>query len=125
MRVMAIVRLEPDPGAHASAGEAWLAGLARFNEALAKAGVLLAGEGVDPGSTGTRLRFSGSHRTVIAGPSIGSGQQIAGFSLLQVRCMEEAVEWIRRCPNPCEGHSEIEILQVFEADGSRARRLAP
>ncbi|RYZ72957.1 MAG: YciI family protein [Lysobacteraceae bacterium] len=125
MRVMALFKVEPVPGAEPLTGERGMAGLARFNGALAKAGVLLAGEGLDPGSTDRRVRFSGSHRTVTVGPLAQSGQRIIGFCLLQVRSMEEAIEWIRRCPNPCESDSEIEILQVFEADGSRAQRLAP
>jgi hypothetical protein len=93
-----------------------LAEMGKFNEELAKAGVMLAGEGLQPSSKGKRVRFSGPKRTVVDGPFVETKELIAGFWLWQVRSMEEAVEWVKRCPNPFEGESEIEIRQVFEAD---------
>jgi hypothetical protein len=90
--------------------------MGKFNEQLVKAGVMLAAEGLQPTSKGKRIRFSGAKRTVIDGPFTESKELIAGFWLWQVRSMEEAVEWAKRCPNPFEGESEIEIRQVFEAD---------
>jgi hypothetical protein len=93
-----------------------LAEMGKFNEELVRAGVLLAADGLQPSSKGKRVRFSGEKRTVIDGPFTESKELIAGFWLWQVRSMEEAVEWVKRCPNPCEGESEIEIRQVFEAE---------
>jgi hypothetical protein len=93
-----------------------LAEMGKFNEELAKAGVMLAGEGLQPSSKGKRIRFSGPKRTVIDGPFAETKELIAGFWLWQVRSMEEAVEWVKRCPCPFEGESEIEIRQVFEAE---------
>jgi hypothetical protein len=93
-----------------------LAEMGKFNEELVKAGVMLAGEGLQPSSKGKRVRFSGATRTVIDGPFAETKELIAGFWLWQVRSMEEAVEWVRRCPNPMPGESEIEIRPVFETD---------
>ncbi len=93
-----------------------LAAMGNFNEELVKAGVMLAGEGLHPSARGKRVRFSGSQRTVIDGPFAETKELVAGFWLWQVKSMEEAVEWVRRCPNPMEGESEIEIRPVFEAD---------
>lgn len=93
-----------------------LEAMGQFNEQLVKAGVMLAAEGLQPTSKGKRVRFSGAKRSVIDGPFTESKELIAGFWLWQVRSMEEAVEWAKRCPNPFEGESEIEIRQVFEAD---------
>jgi hypothetical protein len=90
--------------------------MGKFNEELVKAGVMLAGEGLQPSSKGKRVRFSGKKRSVIDGPFTETKELIAGFWLWQVRSMEEAVEWVKRCPNPMEGESEIEIRQVFEAE---------
>src|SRR6202022_2670651 len=90
--------------------------MGKFNEELVKAGVLLAGEGLRESSKGKRVRFSGTKRTVIDGPFSETKELIAGFWLWQVRSMEEAVEWVKRCPNPHEAESEIEIRQVFEAE---------
>src|SRR4029077_5678129 len=92
-----------------------LADMGQFNQELVKAGVLLAGEGLQSSSKGKRVRFSGDKRTVIDGPFAETKELIAGFWLWQVRSMEEAVEWVKRCPNPHNGESEIEIRQVFEA----------
>jgi hypothetical protein len=93
-----------------------LAEMGKFNEELVKAGVLLAAEGLQPSSKGKRVRFSGTKRTVIDGPFAETKELIAGFWLWQVRSMEEAIEWVKRCPNPFDVESEIEIRQVFEAD---------
>ena len=92
-----------------------LAEMGKFNEELVKAGVMLAGEGLQPSSKGARVRFSGSKRTVIDGPFAETKELIAGFWLWQCRSKEEAIEWVKRCPNPSGGESEIEIRQVFEA----------
>jgi hypothetical protein len=93
-----------------------LAAMGKFNEDLVKAGVMLAGEGLKPSSKGKRVRFSGTKRSVVDGPFTETKELIAGFWLWQVRSMEEAVEWVKRCPNPFEGESEIEIRQVFEPE---------
>ena len=93
-----------------------LAAMGNFNEELVKAGVMLAGEGLHPSSKGKRVRFSGAKRTVIDGPFAETKELVAGFWLWQVKSMEEAVEWVRRCPNPMESESEIEIRRVFEAE---------
>jgi hypothetical protein len=90
--------------------------MAKFNEELVKAGVMLAFGGLQPSSKGKRVRFSGDKRTVIDRPFTETKELIAGYSIWQVRSMEEAVEWVKRCPNPHEGESEVEIRQVFEAD---------
>jgi hypothetical protein len=96
--------------------EQLLTQMGKFNEELVKAGVMLAGEGLQPSSKGARVRFSGSTRTVIDGPFAETKELIAGFWLWQVKSMTEAIEWVKRCPNPMQGESEIEIRQVFEAD---------
>jgi hypothetical protein len=94
-----------------------LAEMGKYNEELAKAGVMLAGEGLHPSSKGARVRFSGSTRTVIDGPFAETKELVAGFWLIQVKSKEEAIEWVKRCPNPMPGtESEIEIRQVFETD---------
>jgi hypothetical protein len=93
-----------------------LAAMGKYNEELVKAGVLLAGEGLHPSSKGARVRFSGDDRTVIDGPFAETKELVAGFWLFQVKSREEAIEWVRRCPNPMPGESEIEIRQVFEAE---------
>lgn len=90
--------------------------MGNFNEELVKAGVMLAGEGLHPSAKGKRVRFSGKQRTVTDGPFAETKELIAGFWLWQVKSMDEAVEWVRRCPNPMEGDSEIEIRPVFEAE---------
>jgi hypothetical protein len=90
--------------------------MGKYNEDLVKAGILLAGEGLHPSSKGVRVRFSGSKRTVIDGPFSETKELVAGFWLWQVKSNEEAIEWLKRCPNPMLGDSEIELRQVFEAD---------
>jgi hypothetical protein len=98
--------------------------MGKFNEELVKAGVMLAAEGLQPTSKGVRVRFSGEKRTVIDGPFTETKELIAGFWLLQVRSKDEVIEWVKRCPNPFDGESEIEIRQVFEVDDF-GRNLTP
>ena len=116
MRCMVIVKANKDSEAGVMPSQELLAEMGKFNEELVKAGIMLAGEGLQPSSKGKRVRFSGATRSVIDGPFTETKELIAGFWLWQVRSMEEAVEWVKRCPNPMEGESEIEIRQVFEAD---------
>ena len=116
MRFMIIVKATQDSEAGVMPSEKLLAEMGKFNEELAKAGVLLAGEGLHPSSKGARVRFSGSKRTVIDGPFSETKELIAGFWLWQVKSKDEAIEWVKRCPNPHNGDSEIEIRQVFEAE---------
>jgi len=116
MRFMVIVKASKDSEAGVMPKQKLLAEMGKFNEELVKAGVLLAAEGLQPSSKGKRVRFAGEKRIVIDGPFTESKELIAGFWLWQVRSMEEAVEWVKRCPNPHEGESEIEIRQVFEAE---------
>jgi hypothetical protein len=116
MRFMILVKANEDSEAGVLPDEKLLADMGRYNEELAKAGVLLAGEGLQPSSKGARVRFSGGKRTVIDGPFSETKELIAGFWLIQVKSKEEAIEWVKRCPNPFPGtESEIEIRQVFEA----------
>jgi hypothetical protein len=116
MRVMVIVKASKDSEAGIMPSEQLLTEMGKFNEELVKAGVMLAGEGLHPSSKGKRVRFSGGNRTVIDGPFAESKELIAGFWLWQVKSMEEAIEWVKRCPNPHDTDGEIEIRQVFEPD---------
>ena len=116
MRFMAIVKATNDSENGVMPSEQLLADMGKFNEELVKAGVMLAGEGLHPSSKGARIKFSGKKRTVVDGPFAETKELVAGFWLLQVRSKEEAIEWIKRAPNPHEGESEIEIRQVFEAE---------
>jgi hypothetical protein len=116
MRFMIIVKATKESEAGIMPSKELLAEMGKFNEELAKAGVLLAGEGLQPSSKGARVKFSGKKRTVVDGPFAETKELIAGFWLLEVRSKEEAIEWIKRAPNPHEGESEIEIRQVFEAE---------
>ena len=116
MRFMVIVKANKDSEAGIMPSQKLLAEMGKFNEALVKAGVLLAAEGLQASSKGKRVRFSGAKRTVIDGPFTETKELIAGFWLWQVRSVEEAIEWVKRCPNPHEGEAEIEIRQVFEAE---------
>jgi hypothetical protein len=113
---MIIVKATKDSEAGVMPSERLLAEMGKFNEELAKAGVLLAGEGLQPSSKGARVKFSGSKRTVIDGPFAETKELIAGFWLWKVKSKEEAIEWVKRCPNPHNEDSDIEIRQVFEAD---------
>lgn len=117
MRVMAIVKATSDSEAGKMPSEELLAAMGEFNEEMVKAGVMLAGEGLHPSSKGARVGFGGDgERTVVDGPFAETKELIAGYWLMQVRSFEEAVEWMKRCPNPHHGAGEIEIRQVFEVD---------
>ena len=116
MRFMVMVKATKDSEAGILPDEKLLADMGKFNEELMKAGVMLAGEGLQPSSKGARVKFAGGKRTVVDGPFAETKELIAGFWLWQVRSMEEAVEWVKRCPSPHDGEAEIEIRQVFEAE---------
>jgi hypothetical protein len=116
MRFMVMVKANEDSEAGVLPSKELLTEMGRYNEELVKAGVMLAGEGLQPSSKGARVRFSGKERTVIDGPFAETKELIAGFWLIQVKSIDEAIEWVKRCPNPMDGESEIEIRQVFEAD---------
>jgi hypothetical protein len=117
MRFMIIVKATKNSEAGVLPDEQLLAAMMKYNEELMKAGVMLAGEGLQPSSKGARVKFSGSQRTVTDGPFAETKELIAGFWMWQVKSKEEAIEWVKRCPNPMPGEeSEIEIRQVFEAD---------
>ena len=117
MRFMVIVKATKESEAGIMPSEQLLSEMGTYNEKLAQAGVMLAGEGLHPSSKGARVRFSGTKRAVIDGPFAETKELIAGYWLFQCRDLEEAVEWVKRAPNPFPGHdSEIEIRQVFEAD---------
>ena len=116
MRVMVIVKATKDSEAGVLPSTKLLEDMGKFNEQLVKAGIMLAGDGLKPSSNGKRVKFSGTKRSVVDGPFAETKELIAGFWIWQVRSMEEAVEWVRRCPNPMEGESEIEIRPVFEAE---------
>ncbi|WP_214367866.1 YciI family protein [Pseudonocardia sp. H11422] len=116
MRFMILIKADQKTEAGVLPSEALLTEMQKYNEELVKAGVLLAGEGLHPSSKGARVTFSGDRRTVIDGPFTEAKELIAGFWLLQVKSLDEAIEWVKRCPNPLDGESEIEIRQVFEAE---------
>ncbi|HEX2552197.1 MAG TPA: YciI family protein [Microvirga sp.] len=115
MRVMVLVKATADSEAGTMPSFELLEAMGRYNEELAKAGILLAGEGLHPSSRGKRVAFDGESRTVTDGPFAATGELVAGFWLWQVESMDEAVAWAKRCPNPMPGPSEIEIRPVFEA----------
>ena len=117
MRFVLLVKANARSEAGEMPSEKLLTEMGRYNEELMKAGVLLAGEGLHPSARGARVRFSGSERTVIEGPFPETNQLVAGFWMIQVKSREEAIAWVKRCPNPHEGGvAEIEIRQVFEAE---------
>ncbi len=116
MRFMILVKANKDSEAGVLPDEKMLTEMGKYNEELVKAGVMLAGEGLHASSKGARVKFSGTTRTVIDGPFSETKELVAGFWLWQVKSKEEAIEWVKRCPNPTGGESEIEIRQVFEAD---------
>ena len=116
MRVMVMVKADKSSEAGVMPDEKLLTEMGKFNEELVKAGVMLAGEGLHPSSKGARVRFNGAKRTVIDGPFAETKELVAGFWLWQVKSMAEAIEWVKRCPNPMPGESEIEIRPVFEAE---------
>ncbi|MGH8075890.1 MAG: YciI family protein [Lysobacter sp.] len=116
MRFMVMIKANNDTEAGVMPSQELLTEMGKYNEELVKAGVLLAGEGLQPSSKGARVRFSGAKRTVIDGPFSETKELVAGFWLIQVKSLEEAIEWVKRCPNPTGDESEIEIRQVFEAE---------
>jgi len=116
MRVMVIVKASRESEAGVMPDERLLTEMGKYNEELVKAGILLAGDGLHPSSKGKRVRFSGASRTVIDGPFAETKELIAGFWLWQVKSMDEAVEWLKRCPNPHNEVTEVEIRPVFEAE---------
>ena len=116
MRVMVMVKATEQSEAGVMPSEQLLADMGRFNEELVKAGVMLAGEGLHPSSRGARVRFDGPSRTVVDGPFAETKELVAGFWIWQVSSLEEAIEWVKRCPNPMTGPSEIEIRQVFTSE---------
>lgn len=116
MRVMVIIKGTPEWEAGAPPDEQLLTAMGTFNEALVKAGVMLDGEGLHPSTRGVRVKFSGTTRTVIDGPFTEAKELVAGYWLWQVKSLDEAIEWAKRCPNPMATESEIEIRQVFETE---------
>jgi hypothetical protein len=116
MRFMILVKATKDSEAGVMPSQELLTEMGKFNEELVKAGVMLAGEGLQPSSKGARVRFSGNKRTVIDGPFAETKELLAGFWIWQVKSREEAIEWVKRCPNPHNEESEIEIRQIFEAE---------
>ncbi len=116
MRFMVLVKADKNSEAGVLPDHKLLAEMGKFNEELAQAGVLLAGEGLHPSSKGARVRFSGDKRTVVDGPFAETKELLAGFWLWQVKSKQEAIDWVKRCPNPSQGECEIEIRQVFEAE---------
>jgi hypothetical protein len=116
MRFMVMVKATEDSEAGEMPSQEMLAAMGRYNEELVKAGVMVAGEGLHPSAKGVRVRFDGTSRRVIDGPFAETKELVAGFWIFQVKSLEEAVEWVKRCPNPMSGPSEIEIRQIFEAE---------
>jgi hypothetical protein len=116
MRFMLLVKADKNTEAGVLPSQELLTEMGKFNEELAKAGVLLAGEGLQPSSKGARVKFSGKKRTVIDGPFSETKELVAGFWLIQVKSKEDAIEWVKRVPNPTGDEGEIEIRQVFEAE---------
>lgn len=116
MRVMVIVKATPDSEAGIMPGEQLLTDMGKFNEELVKAGIMLAGDGLHPTSKAKRVHFKGKDRTVMDGPFTETREQIAGFWIWQVKSMEEAVEWVKRCPNPMMSESDIDIRPIFEME---------
>jgi hypothetical protein len=116
MRFMILIKADPNSEAGEMPSEQLLAEMGAYNEELVNAGVMLAGEGLHPSSKGARVRFSGDNRTVTDGPFVETKELIAGYWLWQLDSMEEAIKWVKRCPNPMGTESEIEIRQVFEAE---------
>ncbi len=116
MRFMVMVKATAESEAGVMPSEELLAAMGQYNDELVKAGVMLAGEGLHPSSKGVRVKFSGKERTVVDGPFAETKELVAGFWLFEVKSLEEAIEWVKRCPNPMNEESEIEIRQVFEAD---------
>lgn len=125
MKVIVMIKATQDSEHGAMPSEALLTAMGRFNEELVKAGVMLAGEGLHPSRRGKRVQFSGSARTVVDGPFAATQELVAGFWLWQVRSMDEAVEWVKRCPNPMCEDSQIEIRQARRTQPGRDRHRGP
>src|SRR5688500_271974 len=116
MRFMILIKANKDTEAGVMPSEQLLADMGKFNEELVKAGIMLAGEGLQPSSKGARVKFSGDKRTVVDGPFTESKELIAGFWIWKCKSKQEAIDWVKRCPNPTGEEAEIEIRQVFEAE---------
>jgi hypothetical protein len=116
MRVMVLVKADKNSEAGAMPDEKMLTEMGAFNEELVKAGIMVDGEGLKPSSEGARVRFSGKNRTVIDGPFAETKELVAGYWIWKVQSLAEAIEWVKRCPNPMPGESEIEIRPIFEAE---------
>lgn len=116
MRFMVIVKASKDSEAGKMPSEEMLGAMAKFNEEMVKAGIMLDGNGLQPSSKGARIRFNGDKRTVIDGPFAETKELVAGYWIIQVKSKAEAIEWMKRCPNPHEGESELEIRQVFDLE---------
>ncbi|WP_434694580.1 YciI family protein [Pseudomonas sp. Z1-14] len=116
MRFMVIIKASPESEAGEMPSAQLLTAMGAYNGELVKAGVMLAGEGLHPSAKGVRVQFSGNNRTVVQGPFAQTGELIAGFWIFQVQSLQEAVDWVKRCPNPMVSDSEIEIRQIFEAE---------
>ncbi|MPQ68262.1 MULTISPECIES: YciI family protein [unclassified Pseudomonas] len=116
MRFMVIVKASPESEAGEMPSNELLAAMGAYNEELAKAGVILAGEGLHPSAKGVRVQFSGKQRSVVDGPFMETKELIAGFWIFNVQSLQEAIDWVKRCPNPMASDSEIEIRQIFEAE---------
>ena len=116
MRFMVLVKASKDSEAGVMPSEELMTEMGKFNEEMGKAGIVLAAEGLHPTSKGVRLKFSGKNRTVVEGPFSETNELVAGFWLIDVKSRKEAIEWMKRCPNPMNDDSEIEIRQVFEEE---------
>jgi len=116
MRFMVMVKATKDSEAGVMPTKELLTAMGKYNEELVKAGIMLAGDGLQPSSKGARVRFSGKNRTVVDGPFAETKELVAGFWIWQVKSRQEAIEWVKRCPNPMPGDSDIEIRQLFEAE---------
>lgn len=116
MRVMVLVKADKDSEAGVMPSEQLLSDMMKFNEELVKAGIMLAGEGLHPTSKGARVRFSGTKRTVLDGPFTETKELVAGYWVWKVKSLQEAIDWVKRCPNPTGTESEIEIRPIFEAE---------
>lgn len=116
MRFMVIVKASPESEAGQMPSEELLAAMGAYNEELVKAGVMLAGEGLHPSAEGVRVQFSGKDRTVVDGPFAQTRELIAGFWIFKVQSLQEAIDWVKRCPNPMVSDSEIEVRQIFELE---------
>ncbi|QXI56149.1 YciI family protein [Pseudomonas alvandae] len=116
MRFMVIVKASPESEAGEMPSAELLAAMGAYNEELVKAGVMLAGEGLHPSAQGVRVQFSGKDRTVVEGPFAQTSELIAGFWIFKVQSLQEAIDWVKRCPNPMISDSEIEIRQIFELE---------